>query len=151
MTKTGRGSTSPMNISALSGFAAQSNNKSMVLNSQQQQPTSNSGISQKIKFLLRNKEGAPSQRQVSSKQSKQKSPKAIYEIDHTQATFGVDENLKENQQNNFQLPAHLAQESPSIGEEMRVGHPSLQPNISSSNVRSYVKLPSQKQVTEQSA
>ena len=60
-------------------------------------------MSQKIKFLLRGKETsninepAPSQRQLTTKLSKQKSPKTIYEIDNgTQATFGVDENIKEN-------------------------------------------------------
>ena len=44
-------------------------------------------------------EPAPSQRQLTTKLSKQKSPKQIsYEIDNnTQATFGVDENIKENQ------------------------------------------------------
>ena len=39
-----------------------------------------------------------SARQHLTKLSKQKSPKNVYEIDNnTQATFGVDENIKENQ------------------------------------------------------
>ena len=57
---------------------------------------------------------------------------------NTQETFGVvDENVKENRQMNFQMmaPHGMVQESPSIGEEMSVGNPHLQPNISSSNLR----------------
>jgi len=48
---------------------------------------------------------------------------------------------------NFQMNPQimqLAQESPSIGEEISAAHPHLQPNISSSNLRgplNFVKKP----------